>query len=221
MSIRVLLADDQIVTRVGLKALLQPERDIAIVGEAEDGKDALAKAVSLSPDVVVMDMMMPGLDGIEATRAIRQRCPKTQVLILTAYADQDLFRKSAQAGATGYILKDVSPTDLAEAIRTVHEGKTMISPIVARQMVNYLFATRNEPDTVGTPRRHGLTRREIEVLLGVAQGFSDKEIASKLFLSESTVKSHLRAVYHKLKLRNRAQAAAFAVEKDLLPSLTQ
>lgn len=216
MAIRVLLVDDQVLTRQGVKVVLQPEQDIEIVGEAENGREALEKAVALLPDLVLMDIMMPGGDGVTATRAIRQRCPNTRVLMLTVYADQALFRKAAEAGAGGYVLKNISPTDLADAIRSVHHGGTTLSPVIARQMMNHFFDTRLESGVPTVKRIHGLTQRESEVLVGVAHGLSDKEIAAKLFLSESTVKTHLRMIYHRLKLRNRAQAAAFAVEKGLL-----
>lgn len=215
MSIRVLIVDDQILTRLGLRMILQQEKDIEIVGEAENGRDALEKSVALSPEVVLMDLRMPDGDGIEATRAIRQRCPHTHILIFTVYTDMELFRKAVAAGAVGYVLKDITPADLASAIRAVHNGKTMINPTIVRQMVDALSGNNALAPTNAVRRLHGLTQREIEVLAGIAQGLSDKEIASKLFLSESTVKTHLRAIYHRLKLRNRAHAAAFAVENNL------
>lgn len=220
MAIRVLLVDDQILTRLGLRMILQPEKDIEIVGEAENGRDALEKSVALSPEVVLMDLRMPGGDGIEATRAIKQRCPRTQILILTVYADLELFRKAVAAGAVGYVLKDITPANLASAIRAVHNGKTMINPTLVRQMVDALSGNNSIAAINASRGLHGLTQREIEVLAGIVQGLSDKEIASKLFLSESTVKTHLRAIYHRLKLRNRAQAAAFAVENNLLTRFT-
>ena len=222
MSIRVLIADDQILTRQGLKSVFQLESDVVIVGEAETGSEALEKAISLRPDVVLMDLMGPGEGGIDTTRAIRQRCPETQVLVLTSYADHRLLRKSAEAGAVGYVLKDIPPADLVDGIRAVHTGKTAVNPVLCRRLMEDLFNNTEANHEVAIPvldagHLHGLTQRETEVLVLVAQGWSDKEIASKLFLSESTVKSHLRAIFHKLKLRNRAQGAAFLAERTLLP----
>lgn len=218
--IRVLVVDDHALMRQGIRATVKGEGDIEVVGEAGSGQDAVEQVAALSPDVVLMDVMMPGGDGIEATRTIKQRSPNTQVLVITVYADQELFRKAVEAGAAGYVLKDISPANLVKAIRAVHSGKTMINPALARKMVDYLFTIGNGPSSAGASRGHGLTERETDVLIGVAQGLSNKEISSKLFMSESTVKTHIRGIYYKLKLRNRAQAATFAIEKGLLPTLT-
>ncbi|HEX2712270.1 MAG TPA: response regulator transcription factor, partial [Candidatus Acidoferrales bacterium] len=197
-AIRVLVVDDQILTRMGLRMMLQPEKDIEIVGEAANGREAIEKVLALSPEVVLMDLRMPESDGIEATLAIRQRCPTTQVLILSVYADLELFRKAAAAGAVGYVLKDITPANLVNAIRAVRNGKTMINPAVAMQMVENLV-NRDRASTESAYRGvRELTERDIEVLAGVTQGLADKEIAAKLFLSESTVKTHLRAIYRKL-----------------------
>jgi DNA-binding NarL/FixJ family response regulator len=216
--IRVLLVDDQVLIRQGVRAVLYQERnpDVEIVGEAGSGEEALAKVAALHPDVVLMDIMMPGGDGITATRKIKQQHPGVQVLILTAHGDQDLFQKAAEAGASGYVLKDITPPNLVRAIRTVHDGGTMLSPTIAKQIVDYLFATRHDMHLATTGRIYGLTQREVDVLVGLVQGLSDKEIAKKLFLSESTVKTHLRAIYRRFQVKNRAQAVAFAVEKKLL-----
>jgi DNA-binding NarL/FixJ family response regulator len=219
MAIRVLLVDDQPLSRFGVKALLMSEPDIEIVGEAENGHAAIERAVALAPDLVLMDIFMPSGDGVEATRAIKQRCPKTQVLILTVHAEIDLFRQAAAAGAAGYVLKDISPANLANAIRAVHSGKTMINPSIARHLVNDFSSSGRTPAISAARRLHGLTQREIDVLLQVAEGLTDKEIALQLFLSEATVKGHLRSIYHKLKLRNRAQAAVFAIENNLTKTL--
>lgn len=216
MAIRVLLVDDHLVTRLGLHAILRDAQGIEIAGEAENGREAVARALELSPHVVLMDLKMPAGNGIEATRAIKQQCPDIQVLILSIYADQDLFRRAAAAGAAGYILKDISPVNLISAIRAVHQGKAIINPGLARQLLDDM-AGRGAASESARRRPYGLTEREIEVLVEVTRGLSDKEIAAKLFLSESTVKSHLRAVYRRLSLRNRAQAAAFVMEKNLLP----
>jgi len=219
MTIRMLIADDQALTRLGVRAILEDARDIEIVGEAGSGDEALAMAQDLHPDVVLMDVRMPPGDGIEATRKIRERCPETQVLILTGHGDSRFLQRAATAGAVGFVLKDISSADLASAIRSVHQGKTTIGSDVARQLMDELAAA----GTVGDPARrrpYGLTDREVQVLAQVARGLGDKEIAAKLCLSESTVKSHLRAVYRRLGLRNRAQAAAFAIERNLVDDQT-
>lgn len=219
MSIRVLVVDDQGLTRRGILSILKPDSDIEVLDEASDGPEALQKAVALQPDLVLMDIMMPGGDGITATRAIKERCPRTQVLILTFSPDPELFRKAAEAGAVGYVLKDISPENLANAIRAVHNGKGMLSPQIAKQMMDGLYSSRHERPATSVRRTHNLTEREVDVLMGLVSGLSDKEIAARLFLSEATVKTHLRTLYRRLKLRNRAQAAAFAVEKGLLDNL--
>jgi len=219
MAIRVVIADDHALSRLGVRAILEDARDIEIVGEAGSGKEALAMAQDLHPDVVLMDVRMHPGDGIEATRKIRERCPETQVLILTGHSDPRFLQRAATAGAVGFVLKDISSADLASAIRSVHQGKTTIGSDVARQLMDQLAGA----GTVGDParrRRYGLTDREVQVLAEVARGLGNKEIATKLFLSEPTVKSHLRAVYRRLGLRNRAQAAAFAIERNLVDDQT-
>ena len=220
MNIRVLIVDDQILARLGLKAILESERDIEVVGEAGNGREALERAVALSPDLALMDIMMPGGDGIEAARAIKQRRPNTEILILTVHADLDLLRKAAMAGATGYLLKDTPPRNLVNAIRDIHGGKTMVYPAIARRIVGDYPNGKGMPALTAVGQRYGLTERKMDILLGVALGLSDKEIASKLLLSKSTVKTHLRTIYHRLKIRNRTEAAAFVVAQDLLPELT-
>jgi two-component system, NarL family, response regulator DegU len=217
LPIRVVIADDQILTRLGLKAILESERDIEVVGEAENGREALEKAVALSPDLVLLDIMMPGGDGIEAARAIKQRRPDTEILILTVHGNQDLFRRAAMAGASGYVLKDIPPANLVNAIRDIHGGRTMIYPAIARRMMGGSLTSKGMPALTAAGQRYALTERNLDVLLGVALGLSDKEIASKLLLSKSTVKTHLRSIYHKLKIRNRTEAAAFVMAQNLLP----
>jgi len=214
--IRVLIADDHPLIRRGIEAILEGERDIKVVGEAESGQDALKQTLVLVPDLVVMDIFMPNGDGIDATRAIKQHASKTQVLMLTVYPDQDLFQKAVGAGAAGYVLKDISPANLVKAIRAVRSGKTMVNPDLARKAVDYVFKRSSCPEGTASKSASGLTEREAEVLVCVARGFSNKEIAKTLFLSESTVKTHLRITYNKLKLRNRAQATVFAIENGLL-----
>jgi DNA-binding NarL/FixJ family response regulator len=220
VTIRVLIVDDQALARLGLRAILEAEQDIEVVGEAGSGREALEKAVALRPDLALVDVIMPGGDGIEAARAIKQRCPNTEILILTVHGDLDLLRKAATAGATGYLLKDIPPTNLVNAIRDIHGGKTMIYPAIARRMVGDYRSGKGMPALTAVGQRYGLTQRKMDVLLEVALGLSDKEIASKLFLSKSTVKTHLRAIFHKLKIRNRTEAAAFVMAHGLLAGVT-
>ncbi len=214
--IRVFLIDAQSLMRQGLKMILSSEGDIEVIGEADSGRQAIEEVAAVGPDVVLMDIAMPNADGIEAIRAIKRRCPGTQILVLTTYSNQELFQEAAESGAVGYVLKDISPTNLSKAIRAVHSGATMINPVIARQMVEGFSRDSSEFSTKGVRRPHRLTQREIDILAEVARGLSDKEIASKLFLSESRVKNCLRALYGRLKLRNRAHAAAFAVRRGLL-----
>src|ERR1700736_5031390 len=210
----VLIGDQQIVVS-GLRAMLQVEHDIAIVGEARGVKEALKKAIELKPDVVLMDVNLADGSGIAAPRQIKEKCPETGILMLTMYDDQETVLKAVQAGAIGYVLKDISAENLLRAIRSVHSDRTMINPVIARKLVERLAANERDVLLSGLGRGLRLTERETEVLKGVAAGLSDKEVALKLFLSEPTVKSHLRSVYQKLKIHNRAQAAVYAVKNGL------
>lgn len=220
MSIRVLVVDDEGFIRRGVFAVLQSAPDLEVLGEAAGGHEALQKTVDLRPDVVLMDIVMPDGDGITATRAIKQRYPETKVLILTVCADSEVFRIAAEAGATGYVLKDISPEGLIGAIRSVYNGNAMLSPLVAKHIMDDLYTSRHQRAAALARQANGLTEREVDVLKGLAAGLSDKEIAADLYLSEATVKTHLRILYRRLKLRNRAQAAALAVEKGLLDHAT-
>jgi DNA-binding NarL/FixJ family response regulator len=219
MSIRVLVVDNQTLFRQGVKAVFASDSSIEIVAEAADAGEAVQKAVATNPDLVLMEILLSDGDAIEAIRTIRHQCPRTRVLVLTACVNQETFRKAAAAGAIGYVLKDIEPGNLVNAIQAAHSGRTMLSPTIARQLVDHYFAVSAElggdhGGVVGQVPR--LTKHEIDVLAGVAQGLSDKRIAANLFLSEATVKTRLRAIYHKLGLRNRAHAAVFAVENGLL-----
>lgn len=214
--IRVFLIDPQALLRHGLRMLLGAAGDIDIVGEAGAASSAIDDVAAAKPDVVLMDIPAPAADGIGAIRAIKARCPGAQVLVLTAQSDQEVFREAASAGAVGYVLKDISAANLSNAIRAVQSGATMINPVLARQMVEGL-AQDEAAAAGGAPRRpHRLTPREMNILVEVALGMSDKEIAVKLSLSESRVKNCLRALYARLNLRNRAHAAAFAVRRGLV-----
>lgn len=219
MTISVLLADDQALLRMGFRMVLEGEDDLEVVGEAADGATAVSMATALSPNVVLMDVRMPGMDGIAATERICQELPDTRVLILTTFDVDSYAFAGLQAGASGFLLKDTLPTDLVAAIRTVHSGDAVVSPRVTRRMLD-LFAdnlpvssTSSETENI---QAHQLTPREHEVLLAVAAGHSNAEIAEQLVVSEATVKSHVSRVLAKLELRDRVQAVVFAYKHGLI-----
>jgi len=221
MGIRILLADHESLFRVGIKAAFQSERAIDIVGEAATTEEAIEKTGTCRPDVVVIERGLPGGDGIAAIGSIRRRWPRTQVLVVTSLASEDGFRRAAAAGASGYVLKDISPINLVNAVRAVYAGNaTPSAPIAGGLFRDHLVAS----PAAGTeqPQAYaisGITQNETKVIAGVVQGLSDKEIAAKLFVSESTVKSRLRYIYQKLRLRNRAQLAVFAIENGIRNTL--
>jgi two-component system, NarL family, response regulator LiaR len=206
-AIRVLLVDDHPVVRQGLRALLSTQEGIDIVGEAGDGGAAVAAAERLSPDVVLMDVVMPGMDGVEALRAICERRPQSRVVMLTSYADDRRAMEAVDAGASGFLLKDASPGDVVAAIRAAHRGEAVLHPSVAAK----LLAERRRP-----PAAHAeLTARELEVLRLIARGLQNKQIAAQLHVSEKTVKTHVSAILRKLDVTDRTQAAMYAVRERL------
>jgi NarL family two-component system response regulator LiaR len=207
--IRLLIADDHTIVRKGLKVLLATEADMLVVGEAENGAEAVEKAESLKPDVVLMDLVMPEMDGIEATRRITTQQPGARVLVLTSFAADDKVFPAVKAGALGYLLKDSSPEQLIEAIRQVHRGEPSLEPSIARKVLQELSGGAGKPTT------DPLTEREMEVLRLIAQGLSNKEIASKIFVAEWTVRSHVSNILGKLHLASRTQAALFALKSGL------
>jgi len=214
--IRVLLVDDQKLMREGLRVLLEMEPDLEVVGEAGDGEAALAAYAQHRPDVVLMDVRMPGMDGVEATRRLRERWPEARVIILTTFDDDEYVFEGLRAGALGYLLKDVSGHELAEAVRTVAAGGALIEPSVARKVVAEFarLAPPARPLDAGLPEP--LTEREQEVLRLLAQGLSNREIAQRLFLAEGTVKNYVTSILGKLGVRDRTQAALRARELGLL-----
>ncbi len=232
MTVRVVLADDQALLRKGFRMILEAEEGIEIVGEAADGADAVRLVELYGPDVVLMDVRMPVLDGIEATRAIAQSGAgeRTRVLILTTF-DLDEYAFSAlRAGASGFLLKDVPPADLVSAIRTVARGDAVVSPRITRRLLEEYAATLPDMSGDGSDAATGavgagtaedaalasLTEREREVLLAVADGLSNAEIAERLYVSEATVKSHVGRLLAKLGLRDRVQAVVFAFQSGLV-----
>lgn len=215
-TIRILLVDDQRLMREGLRILLEMEPDLEIVGEAENGEAALVAYEALQPDVVLMDVRMPGMDGVEATWRLRERWPEARVVILTTFDDDEYVFEGLRAGARGYLLKDVSGHDLAEAVRTVAGGGALVEPSVARKVFAEFarVATPARPAEAGLPEP--LSDREREILELLAHGLSNREIAQRLSLAPGTVKNYVTAVLQKLGVRDRTQAALRARELGLI-----
>jgi DNA-binding NarL/FixJ family response regulator len=221
VSVRVLLADDQALLRMGFRMVLEAEDDLEVVGEAADGDAAVSMVAALSPDVVLMDVRMPGTNGLEATERIVAEHPASKVLILTTFDLDEYAFAGLRAGASGFLLKDTRPADLVQAIRTVAHGDAVVSPRVTRRMLE-LFG-QHLPSGPGAgaadgrdPRLGRLTARELEVLQLVAEGLSNGEIAARLTVSETTVKTHVGNVLGKLELRDRVQAVVLAYETGLV-----
>ncbi len=208
-QIRVLLVDDHSVVRQGLRSFLELLGDIQIVGEASGGAEAVDLAIQLSPDIVLMDLVMPGLNGIEATRQICARCPNTKVIALTSFLADEHIYPALAAGASGYLLKDVTPSELAQAIRTVYQGKAELHPEVAKRIIQGFQDQNTEPS------EQKLTPREVEVLGLISQGLSNQEIADRLIISPKTVKVHVGNILSKLNLTDRTQAAIYALHNRI------
>lgn len=210
-KIRVLIADDHAVVRQGLRTFLQLQDDIEVVGEASDGAEAVRLAGELVPDVVVMDLVMPSKDGIEATREIKALSPSTRVLVLTSFTDDDKVFAAVKAGAAGYLLKDVQPAALGDAIRTVYRGEALLHPAVAGKLMREFAEGKRR-----TADPSALTAREMDVLRLIAKGMSNREIALNLGVAEKTVKTHVSNILQKLHLADRTQAALYAVRQHLV-----
>jgi two-component system, NarL family, response regulator LiaR len=210
--IRVMIVDDHAVVRQGLKTFLDLQDDILVAGEASDGADAVQRVDELAPDVILMDLMMPRLDGIEAVRRIKRARLKTQILVLTSFGDDQKVFAAIRAGAIGFLLKDVSPQDLAAAIYAAHRGEASLSPGIATKLMQEL-ATGGQP----AADEHALTERERAVLALIAQGRSNRQISDDLAISEKTVKTHVSNILTKLHLEDRTQAAIFALKEGLVP----
>jgi DNA-binding NarL/FixJ family response regulator len=213
--IRVLLADDQALVRGGFRMILDAKDDIEVIGEADDGEAAVTLAHRLRPDVVLMDVRMPYVDGIEATRRIAESVPRTRIVILTTYDLDEYVFSALRAGASGFLLKDVRPAELVEAIRIVARGDALLAPTVTRRLLDRFADTL--PASAAAPADLGeLTEREVEVLRLVALALSNAEIAEKLVLTEATVKTHVSSMLRKLGLRDRVQAVVFAYDVGLV-----
>jgi DNA-binding NarL/FixJ family response regulator len=213
--IRVLVVDDQALVRGGFRMILDSQPDIEVVGEAADGREALALSRELCPDVVLMDVRMPGMDGLEATRQMLASGQAPRVLMLTTFDLDEHVYDAMRAGASGFLLKDVQPEHLVQAVRVVSEGQTLLAPAVTRRLVEQ-YVRRPRPGRSRPPALDTLTEREVAVFTLIARGRSNAEIASELFLSEATVKSHITHLFSKLQLRDRTQAVVLAYESGLV-----
>jgi DNA-binding NarL/FixJ family response regulator len=213
--IKVLVVDDQALVRGGLAAMLDAQEDIEIVGEADDGGAGVDEALRLRPDVVLMDVRMPTVDGIEATRRLARHPGAPRVLMLTTFDLDEYVYESLRAGAAGFLLKDAPPERLAEAVRTIAAGESLLAPAVTRRLVER-FTSRPSPELAQRQTFAELTERELEVLKLVARGLSNAEIAAELYLSEATIKTHLTRILAKLGLRDRVQVVVLAYESGLI-----
>ena len=215
--IRVLIADDHAVVRQGLRTFLALQDDMEVVADAADGEEAVRAAREHAPDIVLMDLVMPNMDGVEATRRIASERPATRVIALTSFLEDDKVLPAVRAGAAGYLLKDVGPPELVRAIRTVHGGEALLHPAVAARVLEEVAAPAPAPAPAPTPPRvePGLTPREREVLALVARGLANKRIAQELGIAEKTVKIHVSRILHKLGVADRTQAALYAVREGL------
>ncbi len=213
--IRVLIADDQALVRAGFRLILESQKDMQVVGEAGDGREALARAQELDPDVILMDIRMPELDGLDATRELVRGDGSARVLVLTTFDLDEYVYEAMKAGASGFLLKDVRPEQLAEAVRVVAEGDSLLAPTITRRLVEE-FVRRPRPGSTRPDQLSELTERELEVLKLLARGLSNAEVASTLFVSEATVKTHVAHVLTKLGLRDRVQAVVLAYESGLI-----
>jgi NarL family two-component system response regulator LiaR len=209
-SIRILIADDHAVVREGLRALIDTEPGMELVGEAADGAEAVEKAQALKPDVILLDLVMPHKDGIAAIEEIKEEDPDAHILVITSFAEDDKVFAAIKAGALGYLLKDASPDELLRAVREVHRGEPSMQPSIAHKVMRELQRASSLP-----PTEDPLTEREVEVLRLVTQGLTNQEIAEKLFVSERTVRAHVSNILGKLHLANRTQAALYALREGI------
>jgi DNA-binding NarL/FixJ family response regulator len=214
-TVRVLLVDDDDLMRAGLTAVLSSDETIDVVGEAPDGRRAVERAIELRPDVVLMDVRMPGLDGIAATRELLAVSPDVRIVVLTTFEQDDYIFGALSAGASGFLLKRTRPEELIAAIHTVAAGDSLLSPSVTRTVIQRV-AGQPAPDATAEARLDELTARERDVLELIARGLSNGEIAATLVIEESTVKTHVRHILRKLRLRDRVQAVIFGYESGLI-----
>lgn len=209
--IRILISDDHAIVREGLRALIEIEDDMELVGEASDGIVALDKAISLKPDVILMDLVMPRMDGVEAIKKIREKDPDARILVLSSFTDEEKVLSAVQAGAMGFVLKDSNPEDLLKAIREIHNGESPFDPSISRTLLRE-FTKPKERSII----EETLTEREIEILKLLAQGLTTAKIAETLVISERTVGTHISNILTKMKLENRIQAVLLAIREGLI-----
>jgi len=209
-AIRILVSDDHAIVRKGIRAMLEIVPDIEVVGEAANGREAVTEVERLQPDVILMDLVMPEMDGIEAIHHIKAHQPEARILVLTTFAGEDKIFPAIKAGALGYHLKDSDPEELVQAIRQVYRGESSLHPIIARKVLQELSSPSERP-----PTPDPLTQREVEVLRLVAQGRDNREIAEKLVISEATVRTHVSHILGKLHLASRTQAVLYALREGL------
>ncbi|MEZ4706202.1 MAG: response regulator transcription factor [Caldilineaceae bacterium] len=209
-QIRILIVDDHAIVRRGLQTLIASETEMTVVGEAEDGIEAVLKARALRPDVILLDLVMPRQDGLAAITQIKQENPEARILVITSFAEDDKIFPALKAGAAGYLLKDTSPAQLLQAVRDIHAGKSMLDPAVALKVIQEL----NHPAAL-PPTAEPLTERELDVLKLVARGLTNLEIADHLVIGERTVGNHIGNILGKLHLANRTQAALFALREGI------
>lgn len=213
-KIRILLADDHALVREGTRELLEREQDLQVVAEAEDGEEAVRLAVAERPDVALIDIAMPKLNGIQATRRIKELCPSTAILILSAYDDDQYVFALLEAGAAGYLLKNIRKRDLVEAVRSVHVGESVLHPVIARKVIDHFSASPVQSSKETTDRL--LTERELDVLGLAAKGMSNRDIAKHLVLSTRTVQAHLSTIFTKMEVGSRTEAVVQALQKGWL-----
>ncbi|SRR6266536_819249 len=214
-KINVLLADDHTVVRQGLRALLETEEDMNIVGEAENGRQAVQMAKRLQPDVVVMDIAMPSLNGLEATRQVTKESPKSKVLILSSYSDDEYVKQLTDAGASGYLVKQTAAQDLVAAIREAKKGNAFFSPAISKRLLEHYRASTGTKSS-GARKSPKLTPRELEVLQLIAEGYANKQIAGELFISIKTVEKHRQQLMHKLDIHDVAGLTRYAIAKGII-----
>ena len=215
-KIKLLIVDDHAVVRQGLRGFLELTEEFEVVAEGANGLEAVSLAQELQPDVVLMDLVMPEMDGIEATRRIKLANPDMKVLILSSFGDENNVLPAIQAGALGYILKDIDPEELADAIRKTAQGKTQLDPEIANLLISHMQNDSKNDEQVNQ-KLSELTSRELEVLVQIGRGLSNKEIATELSISQMTVKTHVSNLLSKLNLADRTQAAIFSIRQGLVP----
>lgn len=211
-SISILITDDHALVRQGIRDFLELQSDLTIAGEADSGEVAVQMAAELAPDVVIMDLVMPGIGGVEATRQVKQVSPHSQIIVLTSYHEDEYIFPALRAGALSYVLKDIGPEELAETIRKAARGESILHPRVAARVVQEVRGARNAAPNIFTD----LSERELDVLRLIADGLSNAEIARKLIISEKTVKGHVSNILSKLHMLDRTQAAVFAWQQGLV-----